>query len=67
MRLMTSVKTSLDMMHRQHPWVYHGHSGYGSEYGPLAGHWKEDVTCKVLDSPFTYPRSDIDEKSTLIG
>ena len=52
-RVMTSVKTSLDMMHWRCPRVHHGHSGYGVGYGPLAGHGKEDVTCKVLDSPFT--------------
>ena len=54
---MTSVKTLLDMMHRQCPRVRHGHSGYGGGYGggsgPLAGHWKEDVTCKVSNPPFT--------------
>ena len=44
---MTSVKTSLDMTHRQCP------RGYGGGYGPLTGHGKEDVTCKVSDSPFT--------------
>jgi len=52
-RLMTSVKTSLDMTHRQCPRVRHGHSGYGGGYGPLAGQGKEDVTYKVSDSPFT--------------
>ena len=38
-------------------------------YGPLADHGKEDVTYKVSDPPFTnfIPRSDIDEKSILIG
>ena len=52
--------------------VCHGHSGYGagygSGYGPLAGHGKEDVTCKVSDPPFTnlIPRSDIDKKPMLI-
>jgi len=50
---MTSVKTSLDMTHRQCPRVRHGHSGYGGGYGPLAGQGKEDVTYKVSDSPFT--------------
>ena len=50
------------------PRVCHGHSGYGGGYGPLAGHGKEDVTCKVSDPPFTNltPRSDIDEKLMLI-
>ena len=64
-RLMTSVKTSLDMMHRRSPRVCRGHSGYGGGYGLLAGHGKEDVTCKVSDPPFTNltPRSDIDEKT----
>ena len=44
-------------MHRQYPRARHGHSGYGGGYGggygPLAGHWKEDVTCKVSDFTFT--------------
>jgi len=57
------------------PRVCHGHSGYGGGYGggcgPLAGHGKEDVTCKVCkvsDPPFTNltPRSTIDEKLMLI-
>ena len=54
---MASIKTSLDIMHRQYPRARHGLSGYGGgyggRYGPLAGHGKEDVTCKVSDSPFT--------------
>ena len=33
--------------------VCHGHSRYGGGYGPLAGHWKEDVTSKASDPPFT--------------
>ena len=50
------------------PRVCHGHSGYGGGYGPLVGHGKEDVTCKVSDPPFTNltARSDIEEKSMLI-
>ena len=54
------------------PRVCHGHSGYGGGYGggygPLAGHGKEDVTCKVSDPPFTSltPTSDIDEKPIFI-
>ena len=50
------------------PLVCHGHSGYGGEYRSLAGHGKEDVTCKVSDPPFTNltPRTDIDEKPMLI-
>ena len=50
------------------PLVCYGHSGYGGGYGPLAGHGKEDVTCKVSDPPFTNPtaRSDIEEKPMLI-
>ena len=43
------------------PRARHGHSGYGGGYGggsgggsgPLAGHWKEDVTCKVSNPLFT--------------
>ena len=39
------------------PRVCHGHSGHGGGYGPLAGHGKEDVTCKVsiLPSPILLP------------
>ena len=35
------------------PRICDGHSGYGGGYGLLAGHGKEDVTCKVsiLPSP----------------
>jgi len=40
-------------MHWPCPRVHHGHSGYGGRYGPLAGHGKEDVTCKVSNLPFT--------------
>ena len=53
------------------PLVCHDHSGYsggyGGRYGLLAGHGKEDVTCKVSEHPFTNltPRSDIDEKLSL--
>jgi len=55
------------------PWLYHGHSGYGGEYGVgygvLEGYRKEDVTSKASDPPFTNltPRSNIDEKPMLIG
>ena len=53
---MTSVETSLDAMHQSCFWVRHGHSGHGGRYGrgydPFAGHWKEDVTCKVSNPPF---------------
>ena len=48
---------SLDAMHQSCFRVGHGHSGYGGGYGggygPLAGHWKEHVTCKVSNPPFT--------------
>jgi len=44
-------------MHQSCFCVRHDHSGYGGGYGggygPLAGHWKEDVTCKVSNLPFT--------------
>jgi len=50
------------------PQVYHGYSGYGGGYGPLAGHGKEDITCKISDPPFNNltPRSDIDKKPMFI-
>jgi len=54
---LTSAETSLDTMHQSCFRACHGHSGYGDGYGggygPLAGHWKEDVTCKVSNLPFT--------------
>ena len=44
-------------MHQSCFYVRHGHSGYGGGYGggygPLAGYWKEDVTCKVSNPLFT--------------
>ena len=64
-RVMTSVETSLDTKHQSCSRVRHGHSGYGGGYGggygdgygggsdPFAGHWKEDVTYKVSNPPFT--------------
>jgi len=52
-RLITFVKTLLDMMYQRCPRVRHGHRGYGVGYGPLIGHGKEDVTCKVSNPPFT--------------
>ena len=50
------------------PRVCHNHSGNGGGYGPLVGHRKEDVTCKVSDPSFTnlIPRSDIDIKPIFI-
>ena len=52
---LTSAETLLDTMHQSCFWACHGHSGYGGVYGggygPLAGHWKEDVTCKVSNPP----------------
>ena len=51
------------------PQVRHGHSGYGGGYDGFEGHWKEDVTSKVSDHPFTnlIQRSDREEKPMLVG
>ena len=66
-----SVKALLDMTHQQRSrfvMVTVGMVVGMVVGGPLAGHGKEDVTCKVSDPPFTnlIARSDIEEKPMLI-